>query len=88
VWRPDYPPPGFLYSQLLFYPIGGQQIPFPFETFLEAEAYAAQLTRETLSSSRRFLIYGGNGPASFCSKWFAARPELAAGHAPDTALAM
>jgi hypothetical protein len=77
VWRPDYPLPGFLYSQLPVYPIAGNAIPFPFATSPEAEAYAAQLTRETLSSSRRFLIYGGNGPASFWSKWFAARPELA-----------
>jgi hypothetical protein len=77
VWRPDYPLPGFLYSQLPVYPIAGKPILFPFATSPEAEAYAATLTRETLSSSRRFLIYGGNGPATFWSKWFAARPELA-----------
>ena len=77
VWRPDYPLPGFLYSHLPVYPIAGKLILFPFATSPEAEAYAATLTRETLSSSGRFLIYGGNGPASFWSKWFAARPELA-----------
>ena len=77
VWRPDYALPGFLYSHLPVYPVVGKPVPFPFATSTEAEAYAATLTRETLSSSRRFLIYGGNGPASFWSKWFAARGELA-----------
>jgi hypothetical protein len=77
VWRPDYPLPGFLYSYLPVYPIAGKPILFPFVTSAEAETYAATLTRETLSASRRFLIYGGNGPATFWSKWFAARPELA-----------
>jgi hypothetical protein len=76
VWRPDYPLPGFLYSYLPVYPIAGKPILFPFATSAEAEAYAALLARQTLSSSRRFLIYGGNGPASFWSKWFAARPEF------------
>jgi hypothetical protein len=76
-WRPDNPLPGFLYSHLSVYPIAGQPVLFPFATSPEAEAYATQLTRETLASSRRFLIYGGNGPASFWSKWFAARSELA-----------
>lgn len=77
VWRPDYPLPGFLYSQLPVYPIAGKLIPFPFETSPEAEGYAARLARGTLSPSGRFLIYGGNGPATFWSKWLAARPELA-----------
>jgi hypothetical protein len=76
-WRPGYPLPGFLYSFLPVYPITGQPILLPFATSPEAEAYAAQLARETLASSRRFLIYGGDGPASFWSKWLAARPELA-----------
>jgi hypothetical protein len=77
VWRPDYPLPGFLYSYLPVYPIAGRPILFPFATSVEAETYAATLTRETLVPSGRFLIYGGNGPATFWSKWFAGRPELA-----------
>jgi hypothetical protein len=76
-WRSDYALPGFLYSHLPVYPIAGKPILFPFATSTEAEAYAARLTRETLSSSHRFLIYGGDGPATFWSKWFASRPELA-----------
>jgi hypothetical protein len=77
VWRPDYQMPGFLYSQLPVYPIGGKAYLFPFETSPEAERYATVLTRDALSTSRRFLLYGGNGATRFWRKWFAARPELA-----------
>jgi hypothetical protein len=77
VWRPDYPLPGFLYSYLPVYPFTGKPVLFPFATSNEAEEYAVQLTHQTLASSRRFLIYGGNGPATFWSKWFANQPELA-----------
>jgi len=77
VWRPDYRLPGFLYAHLPVYPIGGTAYLFPFETSPEAERYATDLTRDALSTSRRFLIYGGNGATRFWRKWFAARPELA-----------
>ena len=76
-WRPDYHMPGFLYSHLPVYAIAGKPYLFPFETSPEAEHYAEDLTRGTLSHSRRFLIYGGNGATRFWRKWFAARPELA-----------
>jgi hypothetical protein len=77
VWRPDYRMPGFLYSHLPVYPIGGKTYLFPFETSPEAERYATDLTRGPLASSRRFLLYGGNGATRFWRKWFTARPELA-----------
>jgi hypothetical protein len=77
VWRPDYHLPGFLYAHLPVYPIGGKAYLFPFETSPEAERYATQVTRDALSPSRRFLLYGGNGATRFWRKWFAARPELA-----------
>jgi hypothetical protein len=76
-WRPDYHMPGFLYAHLPVYPIAGEAYLFPFETSPEAESYAAGLTRGALSSSRRFLLYGGNGATRFWRKWFTARPELA-----------
>jgi hypothetical protein len=69
--------PGFLYAHLPVYPIAGKVCLFPFETSPEAERYAADLTRGPLSTSRRFLLYGGNGATRFWRKWFTARPELA-----------
>jgi hypothetical protein len=77
VWRPDYAMPGFLYAHLPVYPVAGKTYLFPFETSPEAERYAGELTRETLATERRFLLYGGNGATRFWRKWFAARPELA-----------
>jgi hypothetical protein len=77
VWRPDYQMPGFLYSHLPVYPIGGKEYLFPFETSPEAESYATDLTRGALSTSPRFLLYGGNAATRFWRKWFAARPDLA-----------
>lgn len=75
-WSPSYPLPGFLYAHLSVYPISGRIYPFPFDTSPEAESYAAQLTRETLAGSKRFLIYGWNQNVWFWRDWFAARPEL------------
>src|ERR1017187_10103208 len=77
VWPPAYPLPGFLYAHLPVYPIGGKAYLFPFETSPEAERYATQVTRDALSPSPRFLLYGGTGAPRFWRKWFAARPELA-----------
>jgi hypothetical protein len=76
VWRPDYPLPGFLYAHLSVYPVRGKIYPFPFEASLEAEKYAARLSRETLAGSRRFVIYGGDHNVWYWREWFAARAEL------------
>ncbi len=77
VWTPDYPLPGFLYAHLSVYPAGGRQVLFPFETSPEADAYARELTRDTLSRTGRFVIYGGLGPAGYWRDWFLQQPELA-----------
>ncbi|HTA71750.1 MAG TPA: glycosyltransferase family 39 protein [Bryobacteraceae bacterium] len=76
VWRPDYPLPGFLYAHLSVYPVRGKIYPFPFEASLEAEKYAARLSRETLAGSRRFVIYGGDHSVWYWREWFAVRAEL------------
>jgi len=78
VWRPDYPISSFLYSHLLVYRMSGKPYPFPFESSPEAEQFAAQLSKKTLSSSPRFVVYGGGRAVRFWTKWFGARPELAA----------
>jgi hypothetical protein len=77
VWTPDYPLPGFLYAYLSVYPTGGRQFLFPFETSLEADAYARKLSRDTLPKAGRFVIYGGLGPAGYWRDWFLKQPELA-----------
>jgi hypothetical protein len=77
VWTPDYPLPGFLYSYLSVYPTGGRQVLFPFETSPEADAYARELSRDTLPKAGRFVIYGGLGPAGYWRDWFLKQPELA-----------
>lgn len=77
VWTPDYPQPGFLYAHLSVYPTGGRQFLFPFETSPEADAYARELSRQTLPRAGRFVIYGGLGPAGYWRDWFLKQPELA-----------
>ena len=76
VWRPDYPLPGFLYTQLAAYPIQARTYLFPFDDSPAAEAWAASLSAGTLRSSRRFLIYGWQPQVDFWRDWFAQRPEF------------
>lgn len=75
VWTPDYHLPGFLYSHLPFYPLKGKIYLFPFEK-KDGQEYARQLTAGTLSSTGRFLIYGGDRNVKYWTGWFAAQPEL------------
>jgi hypothetical protein len=77
VWQPNYPTTDFLYAPLAVYPVHGHTYPFPFESSPDAEAFAAGLSQQTLSSSDRFAIYGGDQAVRFWRNWFAARPELA-----------
>ncbi len=73
-WSPDYPLPGFLYSHLDYYPVKGKIYLLPFGRSPEdGENYAASLTRDVLSRSSRFVIYGAN---LFWREWFESRPEL------------
>jgi len=76
IWQPDYPLPGFLYCHLLIYPVGGKPYLFPFERSRESEQYAADLSEHTLSSARRFLIYGGDRNVLGWQSWFRRRPEF------------
>lgn len=74
VWTPDYHLPGFLYSNLSYYPLKGSLYLFPFgAAAADGESYAAKLTGETLARSGRFVIFGAN---KFWREWFARRPEL------------
>ncbi|MBI2820320.1 MAG: glycosyltransferase family 39 protein [Acidobacteria bacterium] len=77
VWSPDYALPGFLYAHFEGYPIPGAPILFPFAPSPEAFQYAITLTQQTLSTTSRFAIYGGDRNARTWRDWFAARPELA-----------
>jgi hypothetical protein len=75
VWRPEYPLPGFLYCYLPVYPISGKPYLLPFERSPRGELYAAGLL-PVLSSSPRFLIYGGDKNVFVWRSFFASRPEL------------
>ena len=77
IWRPDYPLPGFLYSQLTVYPLIGKPYLLPFEDSPEAERYANTLASGTFQASGRFIILGGDTNVRFWRIWFSMRPELA-----------
>lgn len=76
-WKPDYEMPGFLYAQLLVYPVRGNVVLFPFVTSPEAEDYATALLHGAVPVAGRFVIYGANGGVHFWRDWFERRPELA-----------
>ena len=76
VWTPNYPPQGFLYSNLSVYEIPGHIYPFPFLTSPAVEDYAQHLLIGKLAAAGRFAIYGQDRSAQFWWRWFAARPEL------------
>ncbi len=80
VWSPQYSLPGFLYSPLFVYPVGGRVYPFPFIRDPRSEDYARKLVSETLSQKRRFLVYGAGRNTAGWILWLAARPELAGWH--------
>jgi hypothetical protein len=77
VWRPDYPLRSFLYSHVQVYRPRGRAYPFPYETSIEAERFARQLSLQTLVPAGRFLIYGSAQACRYWRHWFAARPEFA-----------
>ncbi|MBV9745078.1 MAG: glycosyltransferase family 39 protein [Acidobacteriia bacterium] len=76
VWRPDYPIQSFLYSHLLLYRTPGKLYPFPFTPSPEAAEFAAELTRNELSSAGRFFLYGADKKVEYWRAWFSARPEF------------
>jgi hypothetical protein len=77
-WRPNYRLPGFLYAHLSVYRVGGHILLFPFQRSAAAEQYAASLLAGTLTTQRKFVIYGGAGNVRDWRNWFAKRAELTA----------
>jgi hypothetical protein len=72
LWRLDYPLPGFLYSHLAVYPIGGQPVLLPYREYAAAGDLLPRLTQGS-----RFLVYGWEPQTHFWHDWLAARPEMA-----------
>jgi hypothetical protein len=80
VWHPAYPLPGFLYCHLSVYPSRGKQYLLPFEESPEAKRYVQSLADGTLTTSGRFLIYGGSGAVRYWRNWFSLQPEFSTWH--------
>jgi len=76
VWTPDYALPGFLYCHLDYYPVQGKLLLFPFEGAPEGRSYAKELVETTLSSSPRFVIYGGDLSVRIWRDWFQDQPQF------------
>src|SRR5207253_1522791 len=57
IWSPDYPLPGYLYSQLEVYPVNGTPYLLPYGDSPAGREYAGSLAQTTLPAARRFLIY-------------------------------
>ena len=77
VWSPDYPLPGYLYSQLDAYPVTGKPYLLPYGDSPAGKEYADTLAQSTLPAAGRFLIYAHAADARRWRDWFAARPEFA-----------
>jgi mannosyltransferase len=76
-FTPHYALPGFLFSNLTYYPIRGKVRLFPFSPSRQAQAYAASLLNSELVPSRRFVLYGSNYGSGYLMRYLATRPELA-----------
>ena len=76
VWTPDYRLPGFLYSNLTYYPIRGEVKLFPFIQSPEADRYAEKLLASDLVPARKFIVYGPRGGSNYLLKYLESRPEL------------
>lgn len=77
VWSPDYPLPGYLYSQLDVYPVNGKPYLLPYGDSPAGKQYAEMLAQNPLPAAGRFLIYGPDADVARWREWFAARPEFA-----------
>jgi hypothetical protein len=55
----------------------GRTYLFPYQISKEAESYATFLTKEELTISGHFVVYGGSGIVKSWQKWLSPRPELA-----------
>jgi 4-amino-4-deoxy-L-arabinose transferase-like glycosyltransferase len=76
VWSPNYPLPGYLYSQIDVYPVNGKLFLLPYGDSPAGTDYAGALAQESLPRSGRFLIYGPAADVDRWREWFAARPEF------------
>jgi len=77
VWRADYPLPGLLYSHLAVYPVRGQTVLFPFANSAQTDSTVLQLSREILTKSDRFVVYGWEPQVHYWRDWFSAHAEFA-----------
>ncbi|HKD04292.1 MAG TPA: glycosyltransferase family 39 protein [Bryobacteraceae bacterium] len=76
-FSPAYALPGFLFSNLTYYPIRGRLRLFPFSPSEQAEKYALSLLKNELVPARRFVLYGSNYGSGYLMRYLAKRPELA-----------
>ena len=76
VWSPDYPLPGYLYSQLDVYPINGAPYLLPYGDSPAGKEYAATLAQSTLPAAGKFVIHGPAVDVARWREWFTARPEF------------
>jgi hypothetical protein len=61
---------------LFAYPLNGRTLLFPVRPVDEAKEYAARISVDILSRSRRFVIYGGIPGVQYWREWLAQRPQL------------
>ena len=76
VWRPNYPLPGFLYSNLTYYPVRGNLKLFPFVWSADAEKYADRMVTSELVPAGKFVLYGSAMGSGYLMKYFSTRAEL------------
>jgi len=77
VWSPDYPLPGYLYSQIDVYPVNGKPYLLPYGDSPAGRQYAEALAQSTLPAAGKFLIHGPAADVARWREWFAARSEFA-----------
>jgi hypothetical protein len=77
VWSPDYPLPGYLYSQLDVYPVNCMPYLLPYGDSPAGKEYAGTLAQSTLPAAGKFLIHGPAADVARWREWFAAQPEFA-----------
>ena len=80
VWQPSYALPGFLYCHLPVYPFRGKPYLLPFDESPEAKRYVQSLADGTLTTTGRFLIYGGSGSVRYWRNWFSIQPQFSTWH--------
>ena len=80
VWTPGYHLPGFLYSNLSYYPMRGQASVFPFSESRQGDTATVQLMRTRLIPARRFIIFGPIMGVDYLQRRLQLQPELIGWH--------